>query len=165
MCPNHPDKKVIAHGVCITCYQRERRARIAAAAPPTPANQDTSTAAPLVEALVRSPASIDEALTMAGDELRLALPEAARAMRRIINRGTPDSTVLRAAEAVLRGVKVPGPEGSQRLLEEPLRAAEGPAPAQVVIGLHVAGSDVRLGTVVGTVASGIQKKSPVKGRG
>jgi len=166
----HPDKPVAARGLCITCYQRERRAKIAAEHPAPPVEPDVPLsvvvqAAPLVDILERT-SSIEEAIELASRELQLAVPEAARAIRRIIRESHRDAVVLKAAEAVLRGVAVSQGAKSKRLLEAPQRASDGPQQAQVVIGLHVSGDSVRLGTVVGTVeGSGVQKHSPVKGRG
>lgn len=143
----HPLKPDFGRGLCSTCYFRERREKAAAEAGRSKPARQFLEAAALVP-----PLDLAAAVAMATDELIMALPEAARAMRKAIVEGDPDKGFsIKAAEAVLRGVSVPGAAGLKRLLETPVKPVEGPPPAQVVIGLHVSAGDVKVGRVVGTL--------------
>jgi hypothetical protein len=144
----HPDRPEFCKGICAACYYRDRRERAGA----TPRQARPILALLQAEALEvpRDPA---HAIAIAQRELLAGLPEAARALRRVIVEGDIDKGyVVKAAAALLRGVSVPGGvAGLRRLLEEPAKPVEGPPPAQIVIGLHVAAGDVQVGRVVGTV--------------
>ena len=143
----HPSKPNFGRGLCSTCYFRERREKVAAILGKSkPARQFLEAAA------LEAPRDLAHAIAQASDELVMALPEAARALRRAIVEGDPDKGFsIKAAEAVLRGVPVASAGGLKRLLETPVKAPEGPPPAQVVIGLHVSAGDVKVGRVVGTL--------------
>jgi len=147
--PCHPDKPLFAREMCRACYFRDYRRDIA------DANGTSKPVRMLLEAAALAPAhDLADAVALAQAELIAALPEAARALRRVIVEGDPDKGFsIKAAVAVLRGVSVPGGKaGLRRLLEAPLTKAVEPAPAQVVIGLHVSAGDVQVGRVVGTIA-------------
>lgn len=148
----HPDKRDIGRGLCSACYFRQRREQTAAVLGKSkPARQFLEAAA------LEAPRDLAHAIAQASDELVLALPEAARALRRAIVEGDPDKGFsIKAAEAVLRGVPVASPGGLKRLLETPAKPAEGPPPAQVVIGLHVSAGDVKVGRVVGTLPAKVE---------
>ena len=159
----HPELPTLARGLCRACYSKDRRARLAAeraAWRPEPTDAELRTDAELsrpLMALLERPRDLAHAVQIAHGELIEALPEAARALRRILATGDPDKdTVLKAAVAVLRGVSVEGAQGLnglKRLLDVGPKPTEAPQRAQVVIGLHIAaGGDVQAGRVVGTIA-------------
>lgn len=148
----HPTKANFGRGLCSTCYFRQRREQTAAVMGPASRMRRL-----LEAAAIEAPRDFAHAVELAQDELIAALPEAARALRRAIVEGDPDKGFsVKAAEAVLRGVSVPSPGGLKRLLETPTKPAEGPPPAQVVIGLHVSAGDVTVGRVVGTLPAKVE---------
>jgi hypothetical protein len=146
----HPSKPTFRRGLCSPCYFRARRAKATAILDPARPVQS------LLEAAAREPPrDLAHAVALAQDELIAALPEAARALRRVLVDGDPDKGFsVKAAVAVLRGMSIPGgPAGLRRLLEAPLTKPAPAAPAQVVIGLHVSSGDVQVGRVVGTIGA------------
>lgn len=144
----HPAKPNFGRGLCSTCYFRDRREKVAVLTGKAKPLRGVLEAAALV-----TPRDLAHAVELAQDELIAALPEAARALRKIIVEGDPDKGLsIKAAVAVLRGVSVPGGRaGLRRLLEGPAKPDAGPPAAQVVIGLHLAAGDVQVGRVVGTI--------------
>ena len=166
----HPSKPALTQsgplaGLCGACYHRQRRSGGTAAA----AREDAETAATLSAAIaLLTPLVVDgqidmaRAIALTDAELTAALPEAARAMRRIIATDPAKGHSFKAADAVLRGFSVPSATGQRRILESPTKPVEGNAATQVVIGLHVsAPGDVKVGHVVGTLTP-VQKKSPTE---
>ena len=147
----HPGKPAFRRGLCTACYFRARRKTGAAITGPARQLQVRLEAAAL-----ETPRDLAHAVALAQDELIAALPEAARALRRVIVEGDVDKGFsVKAAVAVLRGVSVPGgAAGLRRLLEAPVTKPAAAAPAQVVIGLHVSSGDVQVGRVVGTIGAG-----------
>jgi hypothetical protein len=148
----HPDRRAVGRGLCSRCYtaarREEKRAEADAAA------EAIAPIESLLPALTRDRGmSLSDAIAATETELIKALPEAARAFRRTMQ-GDPDKGfVLKAAATLLHGFAVPGPAGApRRLLDTPTKVDTNNAPAQIVIGLHIAApGDVRVGQVVGTI--------------
>ena len=152
----HPDKRAKSRdGLCEACWRRAHR-RNQRRLPQALAAIDAARASVLASAhaVAERLGTFEELVAEAERELQLALPEAARALRLAV-RVAAERGDGRPAEPLLRGLSVPGPHGTRRLLEATPKPAPAHArqPTQVVVGLHVAAGEVQVGRVVGTIAA------------
>jgi hypothetical protein len=180
----HPDRKLLARGMCAQCYAQARRTEREQhyAAAPDPLDvplvpiSPASLAAALKNAAPESLAnalkiaagghmSLDEAIRKTKQELILALPEAARALRHAIASDPHRGQSVKAASILLKAFQVPIDGQLQPFLKNPLQAAPAPTGTQIVVGLHVGNGgdeEPRMGRVVGTVGPMVHPKKPNK---
>jgi hypothetical protein len=185
----HPDKVAAVKtgalaGLCVACYHKRRRERLAAGAAPLGADPagaalgalDLARAAAAAhqEAGRPVPKTLAESLALAEQDLIDCLPLATAAVRATLQTPPDQGLALKAAESLLRGYVIPTGDGTRRLYEPPTRAVAASASAQVVIGLQVVGAPgAAPSTIVGQVvrvgaavaAPGVDPEAAAEGRG
>jgi hypothetical protein len=169
----HPDKPLVARGLCARCYTQERKQKQLddwpdAGRERSAGGRDFVRAKEALGTALQGATdglSLEDAIRATKRELIQALPEAARALRVAIASDPHRGQSIKAASLLLRSFRVDDHEVTTFLQGSHQQNAPAPAGAQIVVGLHVSGGkdeQPRLGRVVGTVGPSIHPKRPNK---